>query len=94
MDDRSSSNYAWEASGGFVGSKVSSTIHPRKRYVQGEVVGITLNLKDKYIEFFLDNESCGKAFEHIEIGPHISYRLAISMYGSDHSVSIKDFKYL
>ena len=55
---------------------------------------IRLDLKDRYVEFSINDKSYGKAFENIDVGQDIDYRLAISMYGKDHGVTIENFEYL
>ena len=94
VDDKTSSNYGYMASGGLKVSKGQKSKYAKQAYRTGEIVGIKLNLKERFVEFFINNKSFGKAFTDIDVGENINYRLAISMYGINHGVTIQNFEYL
>ena len=55
---------------------------------------IILDLNMKRISFHIDGEDKGIAFEDIACGDDICYRLAVTIYDSDDSVEIVNFKCL
>ena len=93
VDDEGSSNYAVSSNNGYKVSKSQRDSYAN-HFNTGDIVSIKLNLQDRYVEFFINDKSFGKAFENIDVAQDIDYRLAISMYGKDHGVSIEKFQYL
>ena len=59
-----------------------------------DIIGIKLNLKEKNIEYFINDESVGIVFENIAIGKEIKYRLVMTMECDGHSATIKSHQYL
>ena len=60
----------------------------------GHVVGIKLDLKERNIEYFINDESKGITHQNIPIGEDIKYRLAVTMTCDGHQVTIQSHQHL
>ena len=95
-ENRKTSNYACYALSSVLKSKDQNK-HNYGTHVsweQGEIVGMELNLVKKNISFYVNNKYQGVAYENIDIGENIQYRLAVCMYGKDNQIELKDFEIL
>ena len=61
------------------------------QYKKNDKVKMTLNLKNADLRFSVNDVSKGIAFENIEKGDDIKYRMFVSMYGENDSVEILNF---
>ena len=59
-----------------------------------DVLSIKLNMKDRNVEYFVNDESIGIFFRDIPIGDDIKYRLAICLDGVNVTVKLIDFQYV
>ena len=57
------------------------------------IVSMKLNMKERDIEYFVNNKSIGIPFDNLPIGDDIKYRLAISLE-MEIQVTLMNFEYL
>ena len=64
-----------------------------KKYVEGDIVTMFLDLIKKEIHFAVNDEEYEIAFQDIETGTEIVYYLGISITARHHEMGIVDFGY-
>ena len=62
-----------------------------RKYMNRDKVSVLLDLKQRIIRFFINDENQGIAYENIQIGNNIRYRMFVSLFFADNSVSILGF---
>ena len=60
-------------------------------YGSGDIVGIILDLSKREISFSVNDEVQGVAFEEVECGDDVQYRLAVAFVSSDVSIQLIEF---
>ena len=66
--------------------------HSDLKWKHGDFVNIKLDLKNKTIEYFINDKSVGIIYEDIHVGVDIKYRLVIYMNHNGGSVTIGNFE--
>ena len=69
-------------------------INNKPIWTDGDIVGIKLNLKQRNIEYYINNENIGIIYKNIPIGKDIKYRLITTMTHNGHCASIQSHEYL
>ena len=64
-----------------------------KKYVEGDIVTMFLDLRKKEIHFAVNDEEYDIAFDDVKTGPNIVYYLGISITAMHHEMGIVDFGY-
>lgn len=57
-----------------------------KSWEIGDIIGVCIDLNEKYIEFFQNGESLGKAFENIPTGENLAYFPGLSLSKNEKAV--------
>ena len=60
----------------------------------GDIIGIKLDLKQRNVEYFINDQSAGITHQNIPIAKNIQYRLTVTMECDGHAATIKSFQYL
>ena len=59
-----------------------------------DIISIKLDLKQRNIEYFVNDKSLGVVFENVPIGEDIKYRLAMGLGSEGQHVVLKSVQYL
>ena len=89
--DRSDGNYAYWGDQGSIYSKSKSKTYG-KRYGTGDTLIVELDLTEKQLKFYVNDEYQGIAVKHLPSKSNLDYRLAVTMYREGHQISMKNFE--
>ena len=89
--NKNSSNYAARYAGRkeSKGSLFNDYDFYIKRY---DIVQMELNLDTRQLIYYINDRSLGPAYEDIDIGEDIKYKLAIHIYSKDATIKLIDFR--
>lgn len=62
-----------------------------KQIEENDILCMELNLKERNISFYINDENQGVLFKNVDTGKDIEYKLSITLAGNDTSISITNF---
>ena len=75
-------------------SKLKANDERYTKWEENDMVGIKLDLKQRNVEYFVNDKSVGIIFKNVPIGENIKYRLAITMNQDGEKIQIDSFESL
>lgn len=86
--------YLYSGNGDKINHEIN-TILSRKygeEYKKGDIIEVELNLSDRRVTFYKNDESQGIAFRYIKTAKDLYYKLMVTMYGKNTKVTLENFE--